>query len=460
MIDFGIILLNKLALNVRSSLPGGDRLHIKSYYKEMLITAALAALTGELYFYPFGTNFRFTVGVITLSFLVLYFYDIPEIILIPFSGLGIVTFRILLSYLVQKSTFTVAFSLHYPAFFFYLAYGIFLKTGKIKSLLKAPVNFVAVMTLADIGANFVELAVRHEMNLTYFQEVFNRVLGVGLIRSIITLALYWLIERYRLLILREEHEKRYAELIKLLSELKAEFFYIKKSSKDLEDAMREGYQIYQSLIPGITDNDVIKLKKKALSLARDIHEIKKDYLRILAGVKELLPEERGGMKLTAVLEIIKSNTQRLIRTLGKDVELKIQIVPDLVVINYFSMFSILNNLVSNALDAIDNEGVIEIGVSLDKNSIIISVSDNGKGIDVKDLPYIFEPGFSTKYSEDGLISTGLGMVNVKNLIEDMKGSISVVSVRTKGTEFEIYLPLKENFTTIQEDKHEFSFDDS
>ena len=52
------------------------------------------------------------------------------------------------------------------------------------------------------------------------------------------------------------------------------------------------------------------------------------------------------------------------------------------------------------------------------------------------------------------------MVNVKNLVEDMSGSISVVSVWTKGTEFVIHLPLKENFTTIREDKHEFSFDDS
>jgi two-component system sensor histidine kinase YcbA len=436
-------------------------LHIKSYYKEMLITAALAALTGELYFYPFGTNFRFTVGVITLSFLVLYFFHIPEIVLILFSGLGIVIFRILLSCIVRKSTFLVAFNLHYPAFFFYLAYGIFLKAGKVKTLLKAPVNFIAVMTLADIGANFIELAVRHEMNLIYFQEVFNSVLGVGLIRSIITLSLYWLIERYRLLILREEHEKRYAELIELLSELKAEFFYIQKSSKDLEDAMREGYQIYQSLALGITDSEVISLKKKALNLARDIHEIKKDYLRILAGVKELLPEERGGMKLTAVLEIIKSNTQRLIKTLGKDVELIIQTVPDLVVINYFSMFSILNNLVSNALDAIEEErGIVKIKVSLDNDSVVISVFDNGKGIDVKDLPYIFEPGFSTKYDKNGLISTGLGMVNVKNLIEDMKGRISVVAAHAKGTKFEIYLPLKNNFTILQEDKHEFSFDDS
>lgn len=431
---------------------------VKSYYKEMLITAALAALTGELYFYPFGTNFRFTVGVVTLSFLVLYFDYIPEMVLVPFSGLVIMIFRILLSCVIGKSTFIYAVNLHYPAFFFYVAYGIFLRIGNIKALLKMPVNFIAVMTLADIGANFVELTARGEMNLIYFQEIFNRVLAVGLIRSIITFAAYWIIERYRLVIMREEHEKRYAELLKLLSDLKAEFFYIKKSSKDLEDAMREGYEIYQSLVLGITDNDIIRLKKKALNLAKDIHEIKKDYLRILAGVKELLPEEIGGMQLTAVLDIIKSNTQRLISAIEKDVKLKIHTIPNLVVINYFSMFSIFNNLVSNALDAIDDKGFIEINICLDEESVIITVSDDGKGINAKDLPYIFEPGFSTKYNENGLISTGLGLVNVKNLVEDMNGSLSVTSTPTEGTKFEIRMPLEGNFTIVQGDKHELSRD--
>ena len=105
--------------------------------------------------------------------------------------------------------------------------------------------------------------------------------------------------------------------------------------------MKEGYEIYQSLVPGITDYNVIKLKKKALNLARNIHEIKKDHLRILAGVKELLPEEQGGMNLIAILNIIKSNTERLIRALSKNVELKIHLEQDLIVINYFSLFSLL-----------------------------------------------------------------------------------------------------------------------
>ncbi|WP_422446695.1 sensor histidine kinase [Thermoanaerobacterium sp. DL9XJH110] len=423
---------------------------MKKYYREMLITAGLTALTGEIYFYPFDSGFRFTAGVITISFLMLYFHQIPELVLIPFSGVAVVAFRVFLGCFIRYQSFMAAFNLHYPAFFYYLSYAFFLRIGRIKALLRVPVNFVAVMTLADVGANFIELAVRREMGLNYFQDIFTRVLGVGLIRSITTFALYWLIERYRLIIVREEHQKRYEELLELLSELKAELFYIKKSTGDLEYAMKEGYEIYRSLNPGISEDDVVKLKKKALNLAKDIHEIKKDYLRIAAGVNELLPEERReGMRLSAIVSIIKSNTERWMKTAGKSPEFRVQIDKDLIVVNYFSMFSIINNLVSNALDAIDGEnGFIEVRVSSDEEYVRLSVFDNGKGIDPRDLPYIFEPGFSTKFAEDGFISTGLGLTHVKNLVEDMGGGISVVSALNRGTKFEVQIPIDGNFLKL------------
>jgi two-component system sensor histidine kinase YcbA len=277
-------------------------------------------LIGEVYFYPFGTEFRFTAGVIAISFLMLYFSHIPELMLIPISGIAVSAFRIFLSVVVRHTSFVTALNLHYPAFFFYLAYAVFLKTGKIKNLLNAPVNFISVMALADVGANFVELFIRHEMNLDYFQDIFTMVIGVGLLRSIITFSLYWLIERYRLLIVKEEHQKRYAELLQLVAELKAELFYIKKSTWDLEDAMKEGYEIYRILSTGGENRNSEKIGKRALNLAKDIHEIKKDYLRIISGMGELLPEENlEGMRLSAIISIIKANTERLLKMSGKNV---------------------------------------------------------------------------------------------------------------------------------------------
>jgi two-component system sensor histidine kinase YcbA len=126
---------------------------------------------------------------------------------------------------------------------------------------------------------------------------------------------------------------------------------------------------------------------------------------------------------------------------GKNVRIHVFIESDPVVKKYFSIFSIINNLVSNALDAIENKnGFIQIKTCIDSDWVQITVEDNGKGINPKDLPYIFEPGFSTKFYEDGSISTGLGLTHVKNLVEDAGGKISVDSIEGKGTIFKVMLP--------------------
>lgn len=90
---------------------------VRKYFKEMLITAILTAIIGEVYFYPFGTAFRFTAGVIAMSFLMLYFKEIPEMILVTFSGAVVFLFRVFLPIAVKQVDFASALNLHYPAFF-------------------------------------------------------------------------------------------------------------------------------------------------------------------------------------------------------------------------------------------------------------------------------------------------------------------------------------------------------
>ncbi|WP_245628323.1 sensor histidine kinase [Fervidicola ferrireducens] len=420
------------------------------YLKEMLFVALFTALIGEVYFYPFGTAFRFTAGVIAISFLMLYFKEIPEIVLIPFSGVVVFLFRVFLWSAIGRYDFSKAVSLHYPAFFYYLAYGVFLRLGNIKKLPGSPVNFIAVMALSDISANFVELFVRRELNFEYFQEIFTPVVAVGLFRSMVTFSLYLMMERYKLLIIKEEHEKRYAELLELISELKTELIFLKKSTKDLEDAMKQSYDIYSKLQGPLDEKEAGELRKKALNLAREIHEIKKDYLRISRGFSQLLPEEdKKGMKLSAILSLLKTNTERWMKEQKKQVEFKFRLEKDFIIANYFAFFSILSNLIYNALEALDKEGGrIEVRVRRYFDRMVISVEDNGCGIHSKDLPFIFEPGFSTKVLEDGSVSTGLGLTHVKNLVEEMGGKVYVTSKVGEGSRFDLEIPLDGRFVKI------------
>jgi signal transduction histidine kinase len=99
---------------------------------------------------------------------------------------------------------------------------------------------------------------------------------------------------------------------------------------------------------------------------------------------------------------------------------------------------ILLNLVNNAQDAIDPNGLIRVkltGSSVKGKKISIEVIDNGKGIPAEDLPQVFDPFFSTKAS-----GSGLGLAICKQLVEQMGGKLTIGSRQSKGTIVQVLLP--------------------
>ena len=98
-----------------------------------------------------------------------------------------------------------------------------------------------------------------------------------------------------------------------------------------------------------------------------------------------------------------------------------------------SQFEILFiNLISNALDAIQNKGSIEITVKVNPNETIIQVMDTGTGIPEEKIKTIFEPLITFK--ENG---TGLGLASCKNIVENHRGTITA---KNNPTAFIITLP--------------------
>jgi signal transduction histidine kinase len=101
----------------------------------------------------------------------------------------------------------------------------------------------------------------------------------------------------------------------------------------------------------------------------------------------------------------------------------------------------LLNLGFNAADAMPNGGEIRFSIQNDKinaskdSFISIKVEDNGIGIHQDILPKIFESGFTTKYK-----GHGIGLANIKRIVEDHGGTITVDSNPEKGSCFTILLP--------------------
>jgi len=97
---------------------------------------------------------------------------------------------------------------------------------------------------------------------------------------------------------------------------------------------------------------------------------------------------------------------------------------------------VIENLVKNAIDAMEGKGHINLRISENENSAIITISDTGKGIPKNIQQKIFSPGFTTKKR-----GWGLGLSLAKRIIEDYhNGKISILkSEINKGTTFIINL---------------------
>jgi signal transduction histidine kinase len=100
---------------------------------------------------------------------------------------------------------------------------------------------------------------------------------------------------------------------------------------------------------------------------------------------------------------------------------------------------VLFNLMLNAVQAIDNEGTLDVVVKKKEKSIEIEVIDSGQGIKPEALSLLFKPFFTTKHK-----GTGLGLAISKRIIEQHNGSIQIKSEPGKGTKVKISLPLNQN----------------
>jgi len=116
--------------------------------------------------------------------------------------------------------------------------------------------------------------------------------------------------------------------------------------------------------------------------------------------------------------------------------LELQAVEDLwVEADARSLDQILQNLVSNARDAMGPEGTLRISAGLRSGTVGLDVQDDGPGIPPGQLDQLFEPFYTTKPS-----GTGLGLATVRNLVLQNRGTIQVESTPGRGTVFSIELP--------------------
>lgn len=105
--------------------------------------------------------------------------------------------------------------------------------------------------------------------------------------------------------------------------------------------------------------------------------------------------------------------------------------------NTGKLYQVFINIISNAIDSIEQKGVINIETYVTDNNLTIVIRDNGCGISDENIKKVLDPFYTTKEPGKG---TGLGLYITNSIIEQHKGDLQIISSLNEGTKVLIKLP--------------------
>ena len=137
-----------------------------------------------------------------------------------------------------------------------------------------------------------------------------------------------------------------------------------------------------------------------------------------------------------------NQTIRLLQNYGRinNIEIRTDLSPELPIIasDQAQLQQVFFNLISNAIDAIGKNGLVQVLSGRNESYIVVKIIDNGSGIPADQQKKIFDPFFTTKLTGKG---TGLGLWISYNIIERMGGAITLSSEAGKGSTFVLEIPV-------------------
>lgn len=415
-------------------------------WQQRLLIGAVVALTAQVYLSVWTESFQISAAAIVYPvLLVLLMRDSHR----PWTG-GITALCVLLLRgtlrLCSGLTLWEALRLSLPGALFYLCYDALLCL-LVADRRTATVNRLWVsLFFCDLLSNLLDFTLSGGLAAENGRprELFYLAL-VALVRALAAMIILWGARCYRRLLLREEHERRYERLFLMTAELKNELYFLRKNSDDIEHIMSCAYRLYERL--GEMEQVPEELSALALSIARDVHEIKKDNLRILRGIQGEVEEvyDQEEMRFTDLVKLLESSTRRMLGEHRADIRLTCRCGLDFATREHYRLLSVLKNLVTNAVEAIQSasgHGMVLVEETIEGDTLHLTVSDDGPGISERAMHNLFQMGYSTKFDpETGNINRGVGLPAVKSLVEELGGQVTVESAPGQGARFHVAFPV-------------------
>lgn len=413
--------------------------NLKHILKKAAMGTSLIVISAMININLVTPNFVISVAIILLPVFAFLSKNFPILTTAFFSSIGVVILRILL-YLYEYQTFSGVLANCVPEMAFYIVYGLLLKLYFIKhaNYNDRYKNFIPLV-LIDVISNTVELFIRLDSN-AFLLHVLLGLFIVAILRSLLSLTVLASLERYGILVIKRDDAIRYRQLLIMSSNLNSEMFWLKKSAALIERTVSDAFSLYNELekIP-----EAKAYGKTAMGIAKDIHEVKKEYILITRGIEKALLNTNlnVGMEFKDICAILNKS---LIASSDKNINISIEYDRNFYTTKHYYLMSVLHNLISNSIEAAEDTGRnIWLKETADDKFFILTVEDNCGGVDKEYIDKIFTPGFSSKINDDtGEINRGLGLPIVKEIVEEnFSGQLEMES--TDGhTIFTLKLPIK------------------
>ncbi|HHS14482.1 MAG TPA: PAS domain-containing protein [bacterium] len=219
---------------------------------------------------------------------------------------------------------------------------------------------------------------------------------------------------------------------KLAHEIKTPLSTLNLASHQLDSVMQKGKTA------GVKSKRYLAY---ILEQTERLHKLTDDFLKF-AKIEKLR------LSLNDINELVRESLKTFDMKIGGSVEIQTELQEDMphIEVDGGQIKIVLDNLVSNSLNAMEGKGVLRVTTRLIQEvhavsarvceSIVIEVTDTGKGLPKDQMARLFEPFFTQ--SQGG---TGMGLVIAKKIVEDHHGEIRVLSEESIGTSVRVTLPL-------------------
>lgn len=403
--------------------------------RRVALSTILMIVAAQLSLNLFSSEFIISIAIVLPPFFLMIWGKYPVLPAVFLAGAGNFVLRTTVNWL---STGEIDGSGLWQEMIFYAAYGLlfYCCCRRAEWSITRWQQLVQLVGI-DYLSNLAELICRGNGLLS--PQMHLGLLAVAVLRTVLVLGFWLVLRSQSLSLLRQEHAERYRHLVLLISRLRGEVIWMQKTSAMMEETMNTAYKLYTRLqAQGVPDC------VQALSISKDIHEIKKEYQLVIRGLSEALAEDmdEGTTDFQSLWQILFDAEQANARHAGVQVEWEIEIETDFQTNKQFQLLSVLRNLIDNAIEAAVN-GRIRIAFSArhQDDQEVFTVTNWGKPIPAESLPCIFDPGFSTKVDyTTGRVGRGIGLCLVRDLTEqELHGTIRVEACNDR-TSFRVSIP--------------------